>query len=142
MEQNALRLLIQSKLADGRLPQDSIPRVWGGVGAGETCDACEELISKMQFVMEGISTTGGKGIQFHVGCFHLWDEERWAWPNMSGEARILDGYIVREQNRAALQWRRSCASDDALKRRIDTQLSAAPLPTVMPAPKGSPSRAA
>jgi hypothetical protein len=46
MDQNALRLLIQSKLADGRLPQNSIPRVWGGAGAGETCEACEELISK------------------------------------------------------------------------------------------------
>jgi hypothetical protein len=49
-----------------------------GAGAGETCDACEELISKTQFVTERISTTGGKGIQFHVGCFHLWDEERCA----------------------------------------------------------------
>jgi hypothetical protein len=76
MDQNVLRLLIQSKLADGRLPQDSIPRVWGGAGAGETCDACDELISKAQFVMEGISTTGGKGIQLHVGCLHLWDAER------------------------------------------------------------------
>ena len=76
MEKNALRLLIQSKLADGRLPQDSIRRVWGGPGAGETCDACEELISKTQFVMEGISTTGGKGIQFHIRCLDLWDEER------------------------------------------------------------------
>jgi hypothetical protein len=47
---------------------------------------------------------------------------------MSGEARMLEGYIVREQNRAAIQWRRSCASDDALKRRIGTQLSAGPLP--------------
>lgn len=76
MEQNALRLLIQGKLADGRLPQNSIPRVWGGAGNGETCDACEELISKAQFVMEGVSVTGGQGIQFHVACFHLWDEER------------------------------------------------------------------
>ena len=58
---------------------------------------------------------------------------------MSGEARMLDSYIVREQNRAALQWRRSCASADALKQRIDTQLSLELLPTVMPAPKGSPS---
>ena len=54
---------------------------------------------------------------------------------------MLDGYIVLEQNRAALRWRRSCASDDALKQRI-TQLSAEPLPTVMPVPKGSPSGAA
>lgn len=76
MDQSALRLLIQSKLADGRLPQDSIPRVWGGAGNDETCDACEERIGKAQFVMEGISTTGGQGIQFHVACFHLWDEER------------------------------------------------------------------
>jgi len=27
--------------------------------------------------MEGVSTTGGKGIQFHVGCLHLWDAERY-----------------------------------------------------------------
>jgi hypothetical protein len=78
MDPSALRLLIQTKLADGRLPQDSIPRVWGGAGAGETSDACGELISETQFVMEGVSTTGGKGIQFHVGRFHLWDEERCA----------------------------------------------------------------
>jgi hypothetical protein len=28
--------------------------------------------------MEGISTTGGLGIQFHVGCLHIWDAERCA----------------------------------------------------------------
>jgi hypothetical protein len=79
MEQEVLRHLIRSKLADGRLPQDSIPRLWGGAGNGETCDACEEIITKTQFVMEGVSAeTGGKGIQFHVGCLHLWDSERWA----------------------------------------------------------------
>jgi hypothetical protein len=78
MEQEALRRLIRNKLADGRLPQNSIPRLWGGAGNGETCDACEEIITKAQFVMEGVSTTGGKGIQFHVACLHLWDAERGA----------------------------------------------------------------
>jgi hypothetical protein len=33
-------------------------------------------------------------------------------------AKMLDAYIVREQVRAAAQWRASCASDDALKQRI------------------------
>jgi hypothetical protein len=28
--------------------------------------------------MEGVSATGGKGIQFHVGCLHVWDSERCA----------------------------------------------------------------
>ena len=50
---------------------------------------------------------------------------------------MLDEYISCEQDRAALQWRTSCASADALKRRIDTQLSAGPLPFVVRAQKGS-----
>ena len=50
--------------------------------------------------------------------------------NMSGQARMLDGYIVREQHRAGAQWRAACASDDALRRRIDAQLSDGRLPPV------------
>jgi len=56
----------------------TVSRACGVAGNGETCDACEEAITKTQFVMEGVSTTGGKGIQFHVGCLHLWDAERHA----------------------------------------------------------------
>jgi hypothetical protein len=48
---------------------------------------------------------------------------------MSGQARMLDGYIVREQDRAAVQWRASCASDDALRRQIEV-LSEGRLPSV------------
>jgi hypothetical protein len=75
MEEATLRL-IRNKLADGRLPQNSIPHLWGGARNGETCDAYEELSPKTQFVMEGVSTTGGLGIQFHVGCLHMWEAER------------------------------------------------------------------
>jgi len=60
MEQEILRRLIRSKRADGRLPQNSIPRLWGGAGNGETCDACEEIITKTQFVMEGVSQRDGR----------------------------------------------------------------------------------
>lgn len=49
---------------------------------------------------------------------------------MSGQVRMLDGYIVREQNRAAAQWRAVCASDDALRRRVEAQLSDGRLPPV------------
>jgi hypothetical protein len=77
MNSEAIRLLILTKLADGRLPLNSIPRVWGGPGNGETCDACERIITKHEFVMEGISLAGGKApLQLHVACFWLWDEER------------------------------------------------------------------
>ena len=75
MESDVLRLLMRAKLADGRLPHDSIPRIWGGPGFGEMCDACEGTIRKPQMVMEGISEVG-RGIQMHVECFYMWDQER------------------------------------------------------------------
>jgi hypothetical protein len=43
---------------------------------------------------------------------------------------MLDGYIARGQERAAVQWRASCASDDALRRQIEAQLSEGRLPSV------------
>jgi hypothetical protein len=72
---NTLRLLIRAKLADGRRPNNHIPRVWGGPENGETCDACEETVSKAQMIMEGIGAEGG-AVQLHVACFQLWDAER------------------------------------------------------------------
>jgi len=85
MDQEILRLLIRRKLAAGSLPHDSIPRIWGGPATGEECDACEELIRTGQFVMEGISTANKQGLQLHVECFYLWDEERDA-PGLSGHS--------------------------------------------------------
>ena len=77
MHQDGLRLLILSKLADGRLPLSSLPRVWGGPGNGEICDACEVIVTKDEFVVEGISLAGGKRpLQLHVRCFWLWESER------------------------------------------------------------------
>ena len=79
LETNALRLLIRQKLADGRLPRSAIPRVWGGKGAGEQCRACEESITKSEFVMEGPVLGDARSsdvVQFHVLCFYMWDDER------------------------------------------------------------------
>ena len=69
-----LRALIRTKLADGRLRRDSV-RVSGGPGNGETCVACDELITTANLIMEGIDARGGV-VQFHVQCFHVWDSER------------------------------------------------------------------
>jgi hypothetical protein len=78
MEVEALRLLIRNKLNDGRLPYNSMPRFWGGAGAGEQCDVCDTCITKEQLVMEGIASTlsNKKPVQFHVKCFYAWDAER------------------------------------------------------------------
>jgi hypothetical protein len=76
MDKSALRVLIQLKLNDGRLPNNSIPRVWGGPGHGETCLACDEIVLQGQLLMEGISFDASSGVHFHVQCFYLWDTLR------------------------------------------------------------------
>jgi hypothetical protein len=78
MDLEALRLLIQEKLQDGRLPHERISRMQSCPADGEKCDACEKRIAMAQFVVTGI-TLGGRGsIQLHVQCFQLWDHERCA----------------------------------------------------------------
>lgn len=77
MDSQMLRRLIRAKLSDGRLASNPIPHVWGGVGAGETCDACEEIITPADFVFGGGSAAeGSPEIQMHVTCFKIWEVER------------------------------------------------------------------
>ena len=75
MEHETLRLFIRAKLADGFLPNAGIPRLWGGPGTGQPCDACEKVITKAELEFEG---PGPKGdvVRFHIGCFGIWDTER------------------------------------------------------------------
>jgi hypothetical protein len=89
MEERSLRLLIRQKLRNGALPYDHIPRVWGGPGSLEKCDACEATIGEHQILMEGIALEGGrKPVQMHVTCFSVWDEERRTEDSgLPGEAR-------------------------------------------------------
>jgi hypothetical protein len=60
MDAPILRLLIQEKLVTGHLPHDRIPRMWGGPGSGETCDACGESVTKDQMVMENLDAVMGR----------------------------------------------------------------------------------
>lgn len=73
---DAVRLVVRRKLAAGGLPQDSITRFWGGISHGEDCDACGERIRSDQLIIEAISTRTNHGIQLHVRCFYVWDQER------------------------------------------------------------------
>jgi hypothetical protein len=76
MDQDAILLMIRDKLADGRLPHDSIPKFWGGPGHGEICAACQEAVARNQFVIEAARISSKRAPQFHVQCFYLWDAVR------------------------------------------------------------------
>jgi len=86
VEFESLRSLIRAKLQQGLLPYNSIPRVWGAPGDGETCDGCDLIIEAPAMVIEGISMSDGskplhaadrrQPLQLHVTCFYLWDMER------------------------------------------------------------------
>jgi hypothetical protein len=77
MDQEALRRLVRRKLQDGRLPHDRIQRIWSSPSDGETCDACDTVLTKDQLLMEGITLDlGRRPLQLHVRCFQMWDHER------------------------------------------------------------------
>lgn len=76
MDLEAVRQIVRRRLVSGELPQDSITRFWGGRARGEQCDVCGERVRADQILIEAISTQTGHGIQFHLGCFHVWDQER------------------------------------------------------------------
>lgn len=79
MDQESLRLLIQRKIRDGRLPRDDIKKVWSSRSDGESCDGCDAILSKDQMLMEGVTMDLGRPpLQLHVRCFQIWDYERHA----------------------------------------------------------------
>jgi hypothetical protein len=75
MDQPILPFLIRERLADGRLSRHRFPRVRGGPGKGETCHGCGETVTEGQRAIEGIDASG-RGVQFHVACFYVWEVER------------------------------------------------------------------
>ena len=75
MDEPTLRLWITAKLDEGTLPSEGMPRVWGGPGSGQPCDACEKIITNVDLEIEGIRSEGGT-VRFHVKCFQVWDAER------------------------------------------------------------------
>ncbi len=77
MDAEALRLLIRRKLQNGRLPHSSITRDWSTPSDGETCDACDTVLTKEELLMEATTlATGRRPLQLHVRCFQVWDHER------------------------------------------------------------------
>jgi hypothetical protein len=124
MEREALRLLISSKLAGGKLPLESFPNVCGGPGNGETCGACGTIVTKQEFVIEGVSLAGGReALYLHAGCFWVWEAERRPLKPSCGstsppatgrfhaldagtEGRRDDGPHERERFSRSLAWRR------------------------------------
>jgi hypothetical protein len=74
MQFESIRYLIREKLADGRLPQESLAKVWGGEGLGEMCLACDTPVKSNEFVVKGIGANE-KAVQFHVRCLYYWHSE-------------------------------------------------------------------
>ena len=86
MDQPILRVQIQEKVADGRLPHDHFPRIRNGPGNGKICDGCEVTVTRAHMMMEILDVQGCR-IQFHVGCYYVWVVERQRYTTAQG-ARV------------------------------------------------------
>jgi hypothetical protein len=77
MDPHAIRLLIRTKLGDGRLPRDSAPKALGRPGNGEKCAACEEILRTAALMLEVYPLTKDtKFVHFHGDCYAIWNDER------------------------------------------------------------------
>lgn len=70
MDPSVIRLLIQERLAAGRLPHDHLPLIRSGPADGEICDGCEEAVTRAQTRMETLDPRGRK-VKSHAACFHV-----------------------------------------------------------------------
>jgi hypothetical protein len=76
-DREAIRRLIQQKLQDGRLPHQHAARARESTGDGAICDACGQIITANQVMMEIGSFSGERSaLCFHADCFQLWNTER------------------------------------------------------------------
>jgi hypothetical protein len=81
INREAIRLLIQQRLQNGRLPHDDAPGARESPGDGAICDACGEIITANQVMMEVGPFPGEKEpLCFHADCFQLWNAERQTKP--------------------------------------------------------------
>ena len=71
----SLHLKVRAKIADGYLPKEFLPRVFGGPGTGQRCDACEETPLPEDLESEANLAKGGL-VRFHIRCFGIWQTER------------------------------------------------------------------
>ena len=75
MDKHSLRLVIQAKITEGRLPRERLPRMLTARGNGETCDGCGIPVTTAQRLMEGWDNDR-PGVRLHIACFHVWEVER------------------------------------------------------------------
>jgi hypothetical protein len=77
MDQEVLRRVIRRKLKNRRLPHDGIKMVWTTPSGGETCDACDTVLTSDQLLMEAVTLgLGTRSIRMHIRCFQIWDLEK------------------------------------------------------------------
>jgi hypothetical protein len=76
-DQEVLRRVIRRKLENRHLPHDGLRTVRSTPSDGETCDACDTVLTKDQLLMEAVPLGLGKRtFRMHVRCFQIWDFEK------------------------------------------------------------------
>jgi hypothetical protein len=76
MDADVVRQLIHRRLEDGRLPHGRMAEVRVQLGDGHPCDGCGADITTKQPVVSGLAAEDWSPLQFHAGCFDIWDVER------------------------------------------------------------------
>jgi hypothetical protein len=72
LKSEPIRTLILRKIAEGRLSAEDTSTVRGGLGVGESCDACDKAITFDHLFLRTGPDSHALSNRFHTGCFYIW----------------------------------------------------------------------
>jgi len=72
-----LRLRARERIHDGRLPNSTHCRTWGGRGSDEPCALCDLIIrpNEVEYEIETLGKDGVRTYCFHFLCHYAWQSE-------------------------------------------------------------------
>lgn len=79
-DESVLRARACEAMKTGNLPDHSPERLWGGLGSGDPCAVCGNVVDKadveleLQFTSDGVSAAANYLV--HAKCFAAWELER------------------------------------------------------------------
>jgi hypothetical protein len=73
--ESELRLLVQQRIKDRRLPIMRPAQIYAGHGSGTPCCVCDQPIERAKMEYEIPGPDAATRLKFHFACYVIWQQE-------------------------------------------------------------------
>jgi len=75
LPESELRLRVQERIKEGRLPVEVITLINGGFGGGQTCAVCDTPVTRDKVKYDVVDPRNADQLIFHFACYVIWQRE-------------------------------------------------------------------